>query len=141
MSNVTNTQNITDDSVTIAVQSCRSCSQEISNQLTLNSTTTSGIETNIVGIGIPVHGIHINGTRNRVRRLTVEEYQGLVLVQNNSLSVLCTTGKNSSTDTGQSQSTSYNSFHIFPPRKDSIKKLVPYEKIKRQYSLVRSHSI
>ena len=114
MSNVTNTKNISDCSITIAVDFCRICAcKVISNKFTLNSTTTSCIKTYIVSFSIPVYGSCINCSCCRIRWLTIEEYKWFVLVFYISFFCLFCCSKTHAHCHGNHKQHNYDFFHCF----------------------------
>ena len=75
-------QDVTDNAVTIAVDGVNVLLDVILDHLALQFGTLVGIETNIIGVVVEAKSRHIQFAGGAVGRLTVEPYQGLVLVGN-----------------------------------------------------------
>ena len=114
MSDVANAKQVTDNSVAIAVQlGGIGRSKVVQNQLSLHGATTSGIKTNIVGLVVPIHGVHINGTGRRIGRLSVEEHKRLLRVGHNTFA--SASGKRDPAKNGENQKNAKDFFHFLPP--------------------------
>ena len=82
MSDITDCQNVSDDSVAVTVDGVDVGLDVVSDHLTLELSTLVSVESYIVGVLVEGKSSHVKLTGGAVGGLTVEPYEGLILVGN-----------------------------------------------------------
>ena len=83
MSDIADAEHVSDDAIAIAVDDCGiRGSEEVDDELSLDCSTASCVESDVVCLVIPVHDFHIDLARNRIGGLPIEEYDRLLGIRN-----------------------------------------------------------